>query len=101
MDLWCWISFFRLDGRIGARRRKTAEAGCRVLLARVLPSLEVTIMDNLIIFIKKQVYKNGTHFGGQIPKGFEMFLRGHPCHVDGQFECDQPQYRSTDFYSPS
>jgi len=67
----------------------------------VLPSLEVKIMDKLIIFIEKQVYKNVTHFGGQIPKGFEVFLRGHPCHIDGQFECDQPQYRSTDFYSAS
>jgi hypothetical protein len=37
-------------------------------------------MDKLLIFIEKQVYKNGTHFGGQIPKGSEVFLRGHPCH---------------------
>jgi hypothetical protein len=42
----------------------------------VLPSLKVKIMDNLIIFIEKQVYKNVTHFGGQIPEGFEVFLRG-------------------------
>jgi hypothetical protein len=68
---------------------------------RVLPSLEVRIMDNSIIFIEKQVYKTVTHFGGQIPKGFEVFLRGYPCHIDGQFECDQPQYCSTDFHSAS
>jgi hypothetical protein len=70
-------------------------------LVRVLPSLEVKIMDKSIIFIEKQVYKTVTHFGGQIPKGFEVFLRGHPCHIDGQFECDQPQYCSTDFHSAS
>jgi hypothetical protein len=68
---------------------------------RVLPSLEVKIMNNSIIFIEKQVYKNVTHFGGQIPKGSEVFLRGHSCHIDRQFECDQPQYRSTDFHSAS
>jgi hypothetical protein len=68
---------------------------------RVLPSLELKIMDNSLIFIEKQVYKNVTHFGGQIPKGFEVFLRGHPSHIDGQFKCDQPQHRSTDFHSAS
>jgi hypothetical protein len=68
---------------------------------RVLPSWEVKIMDKSLIFIEKQVYKNVTHFGGQIPKGFEVFLRGHPCHIDGQFECDQSQYRSTDFHYAS
>jgi hypothetical protein len=68
---------------------------------RVLPSLEVKIMDKTLIFIEKQVYKNVTHFGGQIPNGFEVFLRGHPCHIDRQFERDQPQYRSTDFHSAS
>ena len=67
----------------------------------VLPSWEVKIMDKSLIFIEKQVYKNVTHFGGQIPKGFEVFLRGHPCHIDGQFECDQSQYRSTDFHYAS
>jgi hypothetical protein len=67
----------------------------------VLPSLEVKIMDKILIFIEKQVYKNVTHFGGQIPKGSEVFLRGHPRHIDGQFERDQPQYRSTDFHSAS
>jgi hypothetical protein len=58
-------------------------------------------MDKLLIFIEKQACKNVTHFGGQIPKGFEVFLRGYPCHIDGQFECDQPQYRLTDFHSAS
>ena len=67
----------------------------------VLPSLEVRIMDNLIILIEKQVYKNVTHFGGQIPEDLEVFLRRHPSHIDGQFECDQSQYRSTDFLSAS
>ena len=47
----------------------------------VLPSWEVNSMDNSLIFIEKQVYKNVTYFGGQIPKGFEVFLRGHPCHT--------------------
>ena len=70
-------------------------------LVWVLPSLEVRIMDNSIIFIEKQVYKTVTHFGGQIPKGFEVFLRGHPCHIDGQFECDQPQLCSTNFHPAS
>jgi hypothetical protein len=51
-------------------------------------------MDKALIFIEKQVYKNGAHFGGQIPKGFEVFLRGHPSHIDSQFKCDQPQHRS-------
>jgi hypothetical protein len=68
---------------------------------RVLPSLEVRIMDKALIFIEKQVYKNGSHFGGEIPKGFEVFLRGHPSHIDGQFKCDQPQHRSADFHSAS
>ena len=68
---------------------------------RVLPSLEVKIMDKSLIFIEKQVYKTVTHFGGQIPKGFEVFLRGHPCHINGQFECDQPQLCSTNFHPAS
>ena len=68
---------------------------------RVLPSLEVKIMDKTLIFIEKQVYKTVTHFGGQIPKGFEVFLRGHLCHIDSQFEFDQPQYRSADFHPAS
>ena len=38
-------------------------------------------MDNSIIFIEKQVYKTVTHFGGQIPMGFEVFLRGYRCHI--------------------
>ena len=67
----------------------------------VLPSLEVKIMDKSLIFIEKQVYKTVTHFGGQIPKGFEVFLRGHPCHIDRQFECDQPQFCSTNFHPAS
>jgi len=67
----------------------------------VLPSLEVKIMDKTLIFIEKQVYKIGSHFGGEIPKGFEVFLRGHPSHIDGQFKCDQSQYRSTDFHFAS
>jgi hypothetical protein len=75
--------------------------GYLVYYAGVLPSLEVRIMDNLIILIEKQVYKNVTHFGGQIPEDLEVFLRRHPSHIDGQFECDQSQYRSTDFLSAS
>jgi len=35
-------------------------------------------MDKALIFIEKKVYKIGSHFGGQSPKGFEVFLRGHP-----------------------
>jgi hypothetical protein len=58
-------------------------------------------MDKSIILIEKQVSKKGTHFRGQIPEGFEVFLRGHPRDIDGQFECHQPQYRSTDFHSAS
>ena len=86
-------------GLAGCRTKKSA-----ILLEYlfwVLPSLEVKIMDKSLIFIEKQVYKTVTHFGGQIPKGFEVFLRGHPCHINGQFECDQPQYCSTDFHSAS
>ena len=67
----------------------------------VLPSLEVKIMDKALIFIEKQVYKNGSHFGGKIPKGFEVFLRGHPSHIDSQFKCDQPQHRSANLQSAS
>jgi len=69
--------------------------------SRVLPSLEVKIMDKTLIFIEKQVYKNGAHFGGQIPKGSEVFLRGHPSHIDSQFKCDQPQHRSANLQSAS
>jgi hypothetical protein len=67
----------------------------------VLPNWEVRIVDKALIFIEKQVYKNVTHFGGEIPKGFEVFLRGHSSHYDGQFKRDQPQYRSADFHSAS
>jgi hypothetical protein len=68
---------------------------------RVLPSLEVKIMDKALVFIEKQVYKNGAHFGGEIPKGFEVFLRGHPSHIDSQFKCDQPQHRAANLQSAS
>jgi hypothetical protein len=72
-----------------------------IVKQRVLPSLEVKIMDKALIFIEKQVYKNGAHFGGEIPKGFEVFLRGHPSHIDSQFKCDQPQHRSANLQSAS
>ena len=68
---------------------------------RVLSSLKKMNMVKIFTIIEKQVYKKVTHFGGQISKDFEVFLRGHPCHIDGQFECDQSQYRSTDFHSAS
>jgi hypothetical protein len=72
------VTAIEITARIQCQAARGSVSSRTTEKERVLPSLEVKIMDKALIFIEKQVYKNGSHFGGEIPKGFEVFLRGHP-----------------------
>ena len=57
----------------------------------VLSSLERMNMVKIFTIIEKQVYKKVTHFGGQISKDFEVFLRRYPSPFRSGFERGQSQ----------
>ena len=56
-----------------------------------MSSLETMNMVKTFTIIEKQVYKKVTHFGGQISKDFEVFLRRYPSPFRSGFERGQPQ----------
>jgi hypothetical protein len=58
---------------------------------RVLSSLETMNMVKTFTIIEKQVYKKVTHFGGQISKDSEVFLRRYTSPFRSGFERGQPQ----------
>ena len=58
-------------------------------------------MVKTFTLIEKQVYKNGPHFGGQISKDSEVFLRGYSSPFRSDFERGQPQDYPAHFHSAS
>ena len=73
---------------------KTRSLGVCILKSlsvRVLSSLKRMNMFKIFTIIEKQVYKKVTHFGGQISKDFEVFLRRYPSPFRSGFERGQPQ----------
>ena len=67
----------------------------------VLSSLERIDMVKTFTIIEKQVYKNGSHFGGQISKDSEVFLRRYTSPFRSGFERGQPQDYAANFHSAS
>ena len=56
-----------------------------------MSSLKRMNMVKTFTIIEKQVYKKVTHFGGQISKDFEVFLRRYPSPFRSGFERGQSQ----------
>ncbi len=67
----------------------------------VLSILEKIDMVKTFTIIEKQVYKNGSHFGGQISKDSEVFLRRYTSPFRSGFERGQPQDYAANFHSAS
>jgi hypothetical protein len=61
------------------------------IIKMVLSSLKRMNMVKIFTIIEKQVYKKVTHFGGQISKDFEVFLRRYPSPFRSGFERGQSQ----------
>ena len=88
--------FFCSDKRGSARAQQLG-----VEFVWVLSSLESIDMVKTFIIIEKQVYKNGSHFGGQISKDSEVFLRRYTSPFRSGFERGQPQDYAANFHSAS
>jgi hypothetical protein len=55
-------------------------------------------MVNMLSIIEEQVSKEVTHFGGQIPAGFEVLQRGCSGPIDGRFGRSQSQNNPTHLF---
>ena len=66
-----------------------------------MSSSERIDMVKTFIIIEKQVYKNGSHLGGQISKDSEVFLRRYSNPFSSSFERGQPQDYAANFHSAS
>jgi len=67
-------------------------------LVGVLPIYGAEIMVNMLSIIEEQVSKEVTHFGGQIPAGFEVLQRGCSGPIDGRFGRSQSQNNPTHLF---
>jgi hypothetical protein len=70
-------------------------------MVRVLSILKKIDMVKTFTLIEKQVYKNGSHFGGQNSKDSEVFLRRYTSPFCSGFERGQPQDYAANFHSAS
>ncbi|MCX6965738.1 MAG: hypothetical protein NTW41_10365, partial [Verrucomicrobia bacterium] len=68
----------RSDAEARRERRKPGIGSGMAEILWVLSSLKRMNMVKIFTIIEKQVYKKVTHFGGQISKDFEVFLRRYP-----------------------